>query len=348
MMHPSFSNYRAIWMKGSNVLMIEQNLLPFEFKIYESKNYKDTCEAIKNMTVRGAGALGNAAAYAMAQAAIEAKNFDYFEYIQKAKQEIESTRPTAQNLFAATNRVYQAALISAEAAYIEAENVAQDDISDSRAIGEYGNQLIKSGYQIETHCNAGWLAFMDRGTALSPIFQAHRESKQILVYVDETRPRSQGARLTAWELNQEGIPNIIIPDNAGAYIMSKGKVDMMITGADRIAQNGDTANKIGTYEKAIVAKHFGIPFYIAAPTSTIDIRCTTGNQIPIEERSTDEIFYQTGINIKGKKEKVLVCAPNSKGLNPAFDVTPANLISGIITEKGIIVPSEKEIMKLFK
>jgi S-methyl-5-thioribose-1-phosphate isomerase len=182
---------------------------------------------------------------------------------------------------------------------------------------------------------------------LAPVFAARDRGKKVFVYVDETRPRGQGAKLTAWELKNEKIPYAIIPDNAGAYLMSQGKVDIMIVGADRIAANGDVANKIGTLEKAIAAKEYNIPFYIAAPSSTFDLKCRTGNDIPIEERSEEEVLYQTGMTNDGRTEKILVCSPGSRAINPAFDVTPARYITGIITEKGIIKASRNSIKKLF-
>lgn len=330
-------------MKGSSVFMIEQNLLPFEFKIFESKDYNTTCHAIKTMIVRGAGAIGAAAGYAMAQAALFADEKNYNKIIFRAKNEIESTRPTARNLFYATERVYSAALDSPEKAVAEAKKVADEDSQSSRKIGEYGNKLIKNNFNILTHCNAGWLAFVDYGTALSPIYTAHRNGKKVFVYVDETRPRSQGARLTAWELKNENVPHVIVPDNAGAFLMAQRKVDMIIVGADRIARNGDTANKIGTFEKAIVAKEFGIPFYVAAPLSNFDMKCKTGRNIPIEQRSENEVLYQTGVDENKKLHEILVCSPGSNAMNPAFDVTPAKYISGIITEKGIIKASEAAI-----
>lgn len=340
-------DYRTVWMKGSSVMFIEQNLLPFEFKIFVSENYLDTCHAIKTMIVRGAGAIGAAAGFAMAQAFLQTSHNNFTEFIVKAKTDIEATRPTAQNLFYAVNRVFSAGKISIENAIKEAQQVADDDAFTSQKIGEFGNELIQDGYNIETHCNAGWLAFVDYGTALSPIYHAAKKGKNIFVYVDETRPRSQGARLTAWELKNENIPHVIIPDNAGAFLMSQGKIDMMIVGADRIARNGDTANKIGTFEKAIVAKEFGIPFYIAAPTSTFDIKCNSGKEIPIEERSEDEVLFQTGPDENGNIKKVLVASPGSHAFNPAFDVTPAKYITGIITEKGIIRANEIDILKLY-
>ena len=329
-------SYQTVWMEGNSVFLIQQNLLPFEFVIHECKTYWDTCMAITDMTVRGAGAIGAAAGYAMAQAFLMLNKKTKALAIREARQDIEHTRPTAKNLFYAVERVYQAGLISPENAKIEAEKVAAKDVEDSKKIGEYGNELIKESANILTHCNAGWLAFVDFGTALAPIYLAKRQGKKVFVYVDETRPRNQGARLTAWELHNDGVPHMIIPDNAAAALMAQGKIDMVIVGADRIAVNGDVANKIGTLEKAIVAKAYGIPFYVAAPTSTFDLECKTGNSIPIEERDPDEVLYQTGIDSNGNKIKVLVASPGSTAYNPAFDVTPAKYIDGIITEKGII------------
>jgi S-methyl-5-thioribose-1-phosphate isomerase len=326
--------YRTVWIERGSVFMIEQNLLPFEFRIIECRSYKDTCRAIRDMVVRGAGAIGAAAGYAMAQAGMEAASGDE-EALLQARGEIESTRPTARNLFYAVERVFAAAAEAPGKAVTEAMRIADEDAEASRKIGEYGSQLIRDGYGISTHCNAGWLAFVDYGTALSPIYLSYSQGKNILVYVDETRPRGQGARLTAWELNNAGVPHVIIPDNATAWLMMQGKINLVIVGADRIAANGDTANKIGTLEKAIAARHYGIPFYVAAPTSTIDYNCPDGSHITIEERSPDEVLYQEGMTVDGKRERILVCSPGSKALNPAFDVTPANLITGFITEKGI-------------
>ncbi len=339
-------DYRTVWMLGSSVFMIDQNLLPFQFRIYEAKSSDETSHAIKNMTVRGAGAIGAAAGYAMAQAFIGAEKNKTAIQIDSAKKLIESTRPTARNLFYAVERVYNAGLVSSDKAVKEAKAIADEDALASLKIGEYGNELINDDFNIETHCNAGWLAFVDYGTALSPIYLAHNKGKKVFVYVDETRPRSQGARLTAWELFNERVPHKIIPDNAGAFIMSQGKVDMIIVGADRIALNGDTANKIGTLEKAIVAAAYNVPFYVAAPASTFDLNCKEGKDIIIEERNENEGLYQTGLTSEGKQEKILVCSPGSHYYNPAFDVTPAKYIKGIITEKGIIKPSKENIIKI--
>jgi S-methyl-5-thioribose-1-phosphate isomerase len=339
-------DYRTIWMEGAKVLMIEQNLLPFEFRIFESGDYLTTCHAIKTMIVRGAGAIGAAAGFAMAQAILQAPEDGFLSFVKKAKSVIESTRPTARNLFYAVDIVYQAGMQSVAKAVESAQEIADKDAADSQAIGNFGNSLIEPGFKIETHCNAGWLAFVDFGTALSPIYKAHAENKNIFVWVDETRPRGQGARLTAWELQNVGIPHKIVPDTAGAWLMSQGKVDLMIVGADRIAANGDTANKIGTFEKAIVANTFGIPFYIAAPTSTFDLSCNSGTNIPIEERSDEEVLYQSGFDENGILRKVRVASPGSSAINPAFDATPARFITGIITEKGIIGANPEEISKI--
>lgn len=337
-------DYRTVWMEGDTVCLIEQNLLPFEFKIFKTVNYRDTCMAISTMIVRGAGAIGATAGYAMAQAFLEGGNDP--EYVKNARQEIENTRPTAQNLFYAVERVYRAGQLSTEQAVNEAQQIADEDADACKKIGELGNDLIREGSNIETHCNAGWLAFVDYGSALSPVYAAHRGGKHVFVYADETRPRGQGARLTAWELKNENVPHVIIPDNAGAHLMSQGKIDMMIVGSDRIAANGDVANKIGTLEKAIVARHYGIPFYVAAPVSTIDFDCASGVDIPIEQRHQDEVLYQSGPNADGKLEKVLISSPGSDAVNPAFDVTPAALVTAIITDKGIFKPEELAVLNI--
>ena len=331
--------YKTVWMEGSTVFLIDQNRLPFNFSILALKNYRETCEAIKNMAVRGAGAIGVAAGFAMAQGFLEAPKDKFWDYIEKAKTEIEATRPTAQNLFYAAGRVFDGAKSSKDpkkAAVDEAGRIAKDDEAECRKIGAAGAALIKDGVSVLTHCNAGWLAFVDYGTALAPIYTAAASGKKIFVYVDETRPRGQGARLTAWELLNENIPYAIIADNAAAHLMSKAKIDLVIVGADRIAANGDTANKIGTLEKAVCAKEFGIPFYVAAPRSTFDPNCLSGKDIQIEERPEEEVLYQTGLTKDGRLEKILISSPGSKAINPAFDVTPAKYITGFITGNGIV------------
>ncbi|MBU1005495.1 MAG: S-methyl-5-thioribose-1-phosphate isomerase [Nanoarchaeota archaeon] len=327
----SDKHYRTVWMEGNIVKMIDQPLLPNKFEIYECKDYRQTAQAIKTMIVRGAGAIGAAAGFAMAQA------FLADEDIKKAAEVIKNTRPTAQNLFYAVSKVLKAK--DKQEAVKIANEIADEDSNACKKIGEHGDHLIKNNAKILTHCNAGWLAFVNWGSALSPIYAAKRKGKNVFVFVDETRPRLQGSQLTAWELANENIPHAIIADNAAGYYMKKGEVDIVITGADRIAANGDTANKIGTYEKAVLAKENSIPFYIAAPTSTIDINCPSGDKIPIEERDEKEV-----LEIRGKR----IANPSSHAKNPAFDITPAKYITGIITEKGIIKPDKQQIYKLLK
>ena len=333
-------------MDSGSVYFIEQNFLPFRFTIGEAPTYRDSCAVISSMRVRGAGAIGALSGFAMAQACNEANTVNYLPFITRARREIEQTRPTARNLFFATEKVFNAGLSSPFNAVKEALKIADKDAEDSVKIGKNGAVLLKEGSRILTHCNAGWLAFVDFGTALAPVYHASETGKKLFIYVDETRPRNQGSKLTAWELNNAGIPHSIIPDNAAAYFMSQGKVDIVITGADRIAMNGDIANKIGTLEKAIIAAEYKIPFYIAAPTSTIDENCTSGKQIPIEERSQDEVLFQEGPDETGKWQKIRIASQGSSALNPAFDVTPAKYITGIITEKGIIQSSESNIKNI--
>ncbi|MDP2908748.1 MAG: S-methyl-5-thioribose-1-phosphate isomerase [Nanoarchaeota archaeon] len=350
--------FRTVWMEGLTVKIINQVKLPYEFEILDLKNYKETGEAIRNMNIRGAGAIGAAAGYAVAQAALEAPSQSYdacLKYIEEAADYIKSTRPTAQNLFYAVDRVLGMArsVKSILGAKLSAKKVAQqiadEDANACKSIGEHGEPLIKDGFKILTHCNAGWLAFVDYGSAISPIYTAKEKGKNVFVYVGETRPRLQGASLTAWELSQEGIEHKVIADNMSGWLMQLGKVDMVIVGADRIAANGDVANKIGTYEKAVLAKVNKVPFYVAAPTSTFDISCKTGRDITIEERSEGEVLYIKGYCSKTKSvEEVRITPEGSHALNYAFDVTPAKCITGIITEKGIIVAKKKSIEALLK
>ncbi|MFH1424261.1 MAG: S-methyl-5-thioribose-1-phosphate isomerase [archaeon] len=333
-------NFRTVWFESPQVVMIDQPKLPFKFAIKRFKTYKETAKAISDMIVRGAPAIGATAAYATAQAVLEFKGEDvkkFDDYMRTACKLIKSARPTAIDLAHATDRVYnavirwdnlkQAKMIAVD----EAEKIADEYISMSRRIGEHGAELIQHRARILTHCNAGWLATVDWGTALAPIFTAHRSGTKLFVFVDETRPRLQGARLTAWELAQEGIDHAIIADNAAGYYMRKGEVDMCIVGADRIAANGDVANKIGTYEKAVVAKEHGIPFYVAAPKPTFDFECKTGDEIPIEERNENEVK-----KMWGKEGIISVANPGSPAKNPAFDITPSKFVTGYITEIGIL------------
>lgn len=329
-------DWAAIWREGQTVFIIDQTRLPFHLKIIELHTYIETANAIRDMLLRGAGTIGVAAGYAMAQAFAE---YSSEQELEKAKLYIESSRPTAQNLFYATKRVYEEARNAenpSKKAFETADNILHEDEKHSRIMGEFGAELIQDGFNILTHCNAGKLAIQGWGSALAPIYVAHEQGKNIFVFADETRPRLQGAQLTAWELQQAGIPHAIIVDNAAGFYMLQRKVDIVFVGADRIACNGDVANKIGTYEKAVLAKENNIPFYVVAPCSTIDFSCTCGADIPIEERSSDEV-KKTG--------NVLIANAESDALNPAFDVTPARYITGIITEKGIHKPDDIYTLK---
>ena len=329
-------NYRTIWMEGNTIQTIEQNKLPEEFEIISIDTLEDVAKSISTMIVRGAPAIGAMGAFGLAQA-IQKMAAPNKQEIQNVRDFLFQTRPTAYDLqhgldfvMAKTlsdfdpHTMKQIAMESAQA-YVDASAEA------CRKIGEYGNSLINDGDKLLTHCNAGALATVDYGTALAPMRLAHKNGKNIFIFVDETRPRLQGAKLTAFELHEEGIPYAVIADNAAGFYMARGEVDMMITGTDRVAANGDVANKIGTYEKAVVAHENGIPVYIAAPISTIDFTCPTGNDIPIEERNQNEV-----LDVGGHR----VAHEGSTALNPAFDVTPAKYITGIITEQGIYNPGE--------
>ncbi len=333
--------YRTIWQDGRTVFLINQPLLPHRFEIVEMATHLDTARAISTMITRGAGAIGATGAAGMAQAALEAPESRFDAYIQEAAATLRATRPTAQNLFYGIDQVLKSMAglspaLAREAAVAAAQEVADDDAASCEAIGRHGEPLLKDGFRVSTHCNAGWLAFVDWGSALSPVYTAHRAGKRVHVWVDETRPRSQGARLTAWELAQEGVSHAVIADNSAGWLMQLGDVDAVIVGSDRIAANGDVANKIGTYSSAVVAARHGIPFYVAAPTTTIDPRCPTGADIPIEERGEEEVARAYGWSERGVFEPVRVANPGSPCRNPAFDVTPAELVAGIITEEGVV------------
>lgn len=342
--------FRTLWREGKTVKMIDQRRLPHRFEIYSTNNHFETARAIKNMTLRGAGAIGVAGAYGMAQAAMEFMELpvDEFESRMKGVAEfLTKTRPTAVNLFHAVSRCLRLSdrgTVTERVKRIvgEADAIAEEDLESSRRIGEYGSQLIRNEFKLLTHCNAGALAFIDYGTALSPIRFAHEQGKRIFVFVDETRPRCQGSMLTSWELKQEGIPHAVIVDNAAGYFMREGEIDMVIVGADRIAANGDVANKIGTYEKAVLAKENGIPFYVAAPRMTFDLECDSGDEIEIEERDAEEVLSVWGEDENHAISKVYIAARDTPALNPAFDVTPAKYVAGFITEIGVIKPPYRE------
>ena len=339
--------YRTVWLEGGAVRMINQHLLPRRFAIIDLPTHRDTAEAIRTMIVRGAGAIGAAAGYGMAQVALEAPTDSRWAAALAAGAEVlRATRPTAVDLFYAIDRVLgatQAADSPTEGRRVAVETarrLADENAAAGEAIGRHGARVLGQRARILTHCNAGWLAFVDWGSALAPIYAAARQGKAPFVYVDETRPRLQGARLTSWELRGEGIPHAIIADNAAGHYMRRGMVDAVIVGADRIAANGDVANKIGTYEKAVLAQANGIPFYVAAPLSTIDVACPSGDDIPIEERDEDEVLWIEGADEAGVLHRVRLAPEGAHALNPAFDVTPARYVTAIITQRGIHAPSE--------
>lgn len=341
------THYRTVWMEGGVVKMINQAILPHIFQVVELPTHRDTAAAIKAMTIRGAGAIGGAGGYGMAQVVLEAPDgSDFMEYLNLGAKTLACTRPTAHNLSYAINRVLSVARGAASVesarrlAVDSAVANADEDASSCRAIGLNGASLLRDGARVLTHCNAGWLAFVDWGSALAPVYAAQREGRKIFVYADETRPWNQGSRLTSYELGNEGVEHVVIPDNASGFLMQRGKVDIVIVGSDRIAANGDIANKIGTYEKAVLARELGIPFYVAAPTSTIDPDCPSGEAIPIEERDPDEVLFCNGLLDNGQFGRVRLAPAGARALNLAFDVTPARYLTGIVTQKGIFQPDQ--------
>ena len=341
--------YRTVWLEGRTVHMIEQRLLPHTFSILECPTHRDTATAIRDMAVRGAGALGAAAGFAMAQAVLEAPASGFAAWVERAAAAIRVTRPTANDLFIAVAQVREAALAtggvaSARRAAVSAANAfADENARAGEAIGRAGAALLRPGMRILTHCNAGWLAFVDWGSALAPIYCAQQRGVLLFVYATETRPRSQGAKLTAWELGQAGVPHALIADTAAGHFLQRGEVDAVIVGADRIAANGDTANKIGTYTIAVLAKRHRVPFYVAAPRSTFDLATPEGRAIPIELRAEDEVLCVSGVDSEGIARHVRVAASGCRARNPAFDVTPASLVTRFITERGVIDPTPPAI-----
>jgi methylthioribose-1-phosphate isomerase len=333
-------HHRAVWLEGTVVRMIDQNRLPFAFHVAECADHRATASAIRDMTVRGAPSIGAAAALALGQAFAEAPRADPWGYAAAARRLVESARPTARDLFEGTARVWDAAGsrpdAPAEAARQAALAFADAVAEDCRRIGTHGAGLLPSGARVLTHCNAGWLATVDHGSALAPVYAAAAAGRRPFVWVGETRPRGQGARLTAWELGHEEVACAVIADAAAAHLMSRGEVDLVIVGADRIAASGDVVNKIGTLSRALCARAHDIPFYVAAPASTLDAGAATGSDVEIEERSEDEVHYQTGPDEDGVLRRIRVTAPGSAARNPAFDVTPAALVTAYITERGVL------------
>jgi translation initiation factor eIF-2B subunit alpha/methylthioribose-1-phosphate isomerase len=319
---------KTVWMEGEIVKLIDQRALPDEFTLFQARSVEEVGFAIEDMVVRGAPAIGATAAYGMAQAGVQKRD------LKEAAHILEDTRPTAHDLFHAIDHMMNEMNEGKDP--VVAANLYADDVTERcRKIGINGNELIKDGDKILTHCNAGALATVDFGTALAPMRSAHKSGKEIFIWVDETRPRLQGACLTSWELVGEGIPHAIVADNAAGYYMKDGQVNLCIVGADRIAANGDVANKIGTYSKAVIAKENSIPFYVAAPASTFDFKLAEGDMIPIEERDPQEVLM-----VGGKR----IAPLQAEARNPAFDVTPAKYITGYITEKGVLAAEELIIL----
>jgi methylthioribose-1-phosphate isomerase len=349
--------YRALWLNDDNFLeVIDQTKLPFSYETKVLKTTEEVVDAIKNMTVRGAGVIGSVAAFGIYTACMEVDSYD--ELREKAKL-IRESRPTAVNLMWAVDKMMELLKNSKDLA-LDAKRYAIElndkEALESQKIAKYGADIIqdilkkknKTQINILTHCNAGWLAVIDEGTALAPIYEAKKRGIDVHVWVDETRPRNQGASLTAWELSESGIKHTVIADNTGGHLMQIGEVDMVITGADRVSANGDVANKIGTYLKALAAKDNGVPFYVAIPVSTFDFEIRDGlKEIPIELRSEDEVRYIKGIDAKGVLREVLLTPKDSSAINYGFDVTPARLITGLITDRGLCSADYDKIMMKF-
>jgi len=347
--------YRTVDWDDGMLVLIDQPVLPHRFQLWKSHDYREAAEAIRTMVVRGAGAIGATAGYAMALATRQAPDADFEAFMAEAAEELASTRPTAQNLFAGIAAVQHAIGEAgggarpdqARAAALEAARAyADEDARACEAIGQHGASLLQDGWGVGTHCNAGWLAFVDWGSALSPVYVAHRNGKKLRVFVDETRPRGQGARLTAWELAGEGVDHVVIADNAFGHLASRGEIQAVITGADRIAANGDVANKIGTFGHAVICRHLQIPFYVAFPSSTVDPATVSGDSIPIEERSPDEVCWTLGQGEDGELQRVRTVGAQTRARNPAFDVTPAELVDGLITETGIYPASVDGVSRI--
>lgn len=353
------THYRTIWPAGEGVRVIDQTQLPFSFATVDLRSMNDAAEAIRVMIVRGAPLIGATAAYGLALA-LRADASD--TSLAVASKVLKAARPTAVNLAWAVDRVGAkvaplAPAQRAAAAWNEAGAIADADVEQCRAIGQHGLGIIRTlasktsrahgPLNILTHCNAGWLACVDWGTALAPIYMAHDAGIPVHVWVDETRPRNQGASLTAYELGAHGVPHTVIADNTGGLLMQRGEVDMAIVGSDRTVANGDVCNKVGTYLKALAAHDNAVPFYVALPSSTIDWSLAAGGLIPIEERDARELTHISGRTETGTFETVRIVPEGSRALNPAFDVTPARLVTGLITERGVCAASRDGLRSLF-
>jgi len=358
---------RTVWLKPDDpqvLCIIDQRKLPWSFEVVELRTVQEVAIAIKEMWVRGAGCIGATAGYGMWLATLESmRDPDFKLGLKMSARKLLQTRPTAVNLAYAVER--QLAAVKAartdqqalEIALATAEAIAEEDVASCEAIGQHGLKLLREialgkklgePVNILTHCNAGWLAFVDHGSATAPVYAAHAEGILVHVWVDETRPRNQGARLTAWELAQQGVPHTVIADNTGGHLMQHGMVDIVITGADRVTAEGDVANKIGTYLKALAAKDNEVPFYVALPSSTIDWTMRDGvAEIPIEQRGDDELRHMEGLTPDGKITTVQMFPSENPAANFAFDVTPARLVTGLITEKGVCKAGLEPLAQLF-
>jgi len=353
--------YRSIWLDadGWSVRILDQTKLPWSLDILRLSNLREAAHAIRSMQVRGAPLIGATAAYGLALAV---RDDARVEAMEQAASQLAATRPTAVNLGWALERMLTRLRNTAprerlRVAYEEAAAVTDESIIDCESIGEHGKPLIEAAQRADrpgepvnvlTHCNAGWLATVDWGTALAPIYKAHDAGIPVHVWVDETRPRNQGAALTAWELGKHGVPHTVVSDNAGGHLMQHGRVDLVIVGADRVTRAGDVANKVGTYLKALAAHDNGVPFWVALPSSTVDWTIGDGiAEIPIEERDAAEVTTVTGRGMDGQVATVRVVPAGSPAANPAFDVTPARLVTGLITERGRCPATEKGLKALF-
>jgi S-methyl-5-thioribose-1-phosphate isomerase len=345
---------------ANEVVLVDQRLLPHAFQFVRTRNDRETATAIRDMTVRGAGAIGATAAYGLAQGAraYRSRQLKAFNnHMDRVFRRLADARPTAVDPLNAMRMVRHAmrhgkTVAERQAlALAAAEEFANEDVAHCRAIGRHGQRLIRNGMTVLTHCNAGWLAFVDIGTATAPLYAAQTTGKRFRVLCDETRPRCQGASLTAWELAQQGVDHRVIADNAAGHLMQRGEIDLVIVGSDRVlGRTGEVTNKIGTYTKAVLAHRHRIPFYVAIPLSTIDWNLKSGSSIPIEERREEEVLCAEGVTVDwpstvgdrqfGHRRTVRIANPTSRALNPGFDITPAGLITGIITPAGIFKPRE--------
>jgi methylthioribose-1-phosphate isomerase len=332
---------RAAWWEDGALRYLDQRALPERVVAGAARTVEDVAGAIETMAVRGAPLIGVCAGYGLALAAAAGADLD------AAYDRLARTRPTAVNLWRGLDAV-RAAAPGPEAMLRAARAFDDTEVAAAEAIGAHGFALLRPGTRVLTHCNAGWLAVQDWGTALAPVYRAARAGLAPFVWVGETRPRLQGSRLTAWELGHEGVDHAVLADNAAAHLIQRGDVDLVLTGADRVAANGDVANKIGTYGRALAAHAHGIPFYVAAPLTTLDRAAASGDAIPIEERDPDEVLTVTGAGAAGAAASVRVAPAGTRAVNPAFDVTPARLVAGIVTEVGIVPATPEGIAEAFR